>query len=47
MHQRMPSILSLAVVAVALYLIIAQTENGHAREVAMWLIGFILGYWLR
>jgi len=39
--------LSLAVGAVALYLLIKKTDNGHAREIAMWLLGTLLGYWLR
>jgi hypothetical protein len=43
----MKAALSLAVVFVALHLLLKKTEDGHAREVAMWLLGFVLGYWLR
>jgi hypothetical protein len=40
-------VLSLAVGAVALYLLVKKTENGHAREYAMWLLGALMGYYLR
>jgi hypothetical protein len=39
--------LSLAIAAVALYLLLTQPEQGHAREAAMWLLGALMGYWLR
>ena len=39
--------LSLPIIVTSLYLLLKKTEDGHAREVAMWLLGTIMGYWLR
>jgi hypothetical protein len=39
--------LSLAIAVVALYLLLTRPEEGHAREAAMWLLGAIMGYWLK
>jgi hypothetical protein len=39
--------LSLAIAAVSLYLLVERSEDSHAREVAMWLLGALMGYWLR
>lgn len=47
MDPWMKAVLSLAVAAASLYLILKKTDDGHAREIAMWLLGFVLGYWLR
>jgi hypothetical protein len=44
---RLKTVLTLAIVSVALYLLVAKTENGPAREVAMWLLGALMGYWFR
>ena len=40
---RVRAVLTLSIVAVALYLLVAKTENGPAREVAMWLLGATMG----
>jgi 4-amino-4-deoxy-L-arabinose transferase-like glycosyltransferase len=43
MDHWMKAILSLAITFVALYLVLEKTEEGHAREVAMWLLGVLMG----
>jgi hypothetical protein len=41
------SILNLTILVAALYLLTSKTEDGHSREIAMWLLGALMGYWLR
>lgn len=47
MEPWMKGILSLAVVAVSLYIIVARKEDEAARQWAVGAIAFILGYYFR
>jgi hypothetical protein len=47
MHRWIEAVLSLTVVAVALYIIVARSEDEAARQWAVGAIAFVLGYYLR
>jgi hypothetical protein len=47
MEPWIKAVLSLAVVAVSLYIIIAKEEDEAARQWAVGAIAFVLGYYLR
>jgi hypothetical protein len=47
MEPWMKAILSLAVVAVSLYIILTRPADEAARQWSVGAIGFILGYWFK
>lgn len=47
MERWLTAIFSFALAAVALYLLVQHIEDGHAREISMWLLGALMGRWLR
>lgn len=47
MHPWMAPILSLAVVGVSLFIILARPEDEAARQWAVGAIAFVLGYYFR
>jgi hypothetical protein len=47
MEPWMKAVLSLAVVAVSLFIIVARKEDEAARQWAVGAIAFVLGYYLR
>ena len=47
MERWLKAIFSLAITAAAVYLLIKHIEDGHAREISMWLLGALMGRWLR
>ena len=47
MNAWIKAVLSLAVVAVSLYVILARSEDEAARQWAVGVTAFVLGYYLR
>lgn len=41
------AILTLTLAAVSVFIILARPKDRQAREYAMWLLGALMGYWLR
>ena len=40
-------IITFAILTASIYLLTNKTENGHAREAAMWLLGALMARWSR
>jgi hypothetical protein len=47
MDSWMKAGLSLVVVAASLYIIVTKDRDPEARGFAYWIVGYVLGYWLR
>jgi hypothetical protein len=43
----MKAVLTVVITFLSFYLLIKKTGDGNAREVAMWLLGALMGYWFR
>jgi hypothetical protein len=47
MDSWMKAVLTVAIIFISCYLLVKRTGDGNAREVAMWLLGALMGFWFR